>query len=421
MSTLERRQDHAPSSTLKLTLCASTDEADALRQAGLRSVRVIDESHSVFRQDADGWSLDPALAAFGQFVLALPTTHADLRDELAIRLGDIRCRWVQWPNGCGDAADVLRKHGPERLATIVAASRPMWTDEVCLLSDVPDSAPSKGYVTGFRKLDEHGFRLIRPAFFPVVGPYASGKSVLIRQLVCNLYRLHGWRTLITAFEEKIKPRYVRDLRRHLIGREEIDVFGEVQWHPIHPNEFTPEIVAKADATIEDAFRFLRRKRNGTMDADRLIDRIEYGVRVYGVDVVVIDPVNEIDHRVPPGVNKTDYLGEFMMRLKALADDYNLLMIVLAHPSKGNVEKRQNGRLLTLNDAADTANYGNKADLGWCVWRPTMAPDCPTFLNMDKIKDTEVCGDPTAAKLILDKGMGRFNVVETGFHIFDEAD
>ena len=37
---------------------------------------------------------------------------------------------------------------------------------------------------------------------------------------------------------------------------------------------------------------------------------------------MIDPVNEIDHQVPRGESKTDYMGKFIMRLKALADDYS---------------------------------------------------------------------------------------------------
>ena len=61
--------------------------------------------------------------------------------------------------------------------------------------------------------------------------------------------------------------------------------------------------------------FLRRKRNTVLDLERLLDRIEFAVRVYGVKVVAIDPVNEIDHQVPKGESKTDYMGRFIMRLK----------------------------------------------------------------------------------------------------------
>lgn len=412
----ERKPDS--DNRLRVVLCGSDEEATALRAAGFRSVRVVSESESVFIQGPSGFSLDPMLEQYGSFFLAFPHGSEGLRDSLAVRLGDTKCKWVHWPDECDDARSTLRVCGPDALKNAVLGARPMWTDEVCLMSDIPDPQPQTSYVSGFAPLDAHGFRLIRPAFMPVIGPYGSGKSVLVRQLCCNLQRLHGWRTLITSFEERVKPRYLRDFRRHFIGTERLDQFGELKWEHKHQSNWTAEDVAKADETIEKSFRFLRRKRNATLDAPRLIDRIEYAVRVYGLEVVVIDPVNEIDHDVPKGESKTDYMGRFIMSLKQLADDYDLLMIVCAHPPKDGVEKRmQKGKLMTLNDGADTAHYGNKADIGWCVWRATVDEHAPTYLNIDKLKDHEVMGAPTVAQLHLDGGLGRFAVTRVGYDIF----
>lgn len=395
----ERQNETA--SKLQIIFCGSEDDRDALMEAGFRSIRIINDVETIYDGNGD---LDQKLTYFGHFVLALPRAADGLRDGLAMRLDDTRCGFVDWGKGPDTPASYAREHGHDALREIVKNSRRMWVDEVCTIDDVPESGPQKTYCTGLTKLDDHGFRLIRPAFMPVIGPYASGKSVLLRQLACNLWKMHGWRTLLTSFEEKIKPRYQRDLRRHFIGK--------------HIDYWTRSDVEKADEEIRKAFRFLRRKRGSMMDAERLMDRIEYAVRVYGVDVVIIDPVNEIDHQVGRNEAKTEYMGRFMMGLKQLADDWNLLMIVAAHPPKDGVEKRnQKGRLLTLNDGADTAHYGNKADLGWCVWRPAM--DGPTFLNYDKTKDAEITGEPTLCKLVLDKGYGKFAVTEVGYHLGEQ--
>lgn len=407
-------------SKLQVVLVGSKEDAQVIHQCGFRSVHIIDDPSGLYVHDGGEFVLDPQLTIFSSFILALPASAHGLRDSLAVRLGDIRCRWVDWPENCGTATEAARECGIDAVREAVTHAKRMWIDEVCLLSDIPESAEATTYRSGFKLLDDHGFRLVRPAFMPVIGPYGSGKSVLIRQLCCNLLRLHGWRTLITSFEERVKPRYVRDLRRHLIVTERIRQDGEVYEEPVHPSQWSQEQVQAADAQIENGFRFLRRSRNALLDGDRLIDRIEYAVRVYGLEVVVIDPVNEIDHQVGHRESKTDYMGRFIMRLKALADDYDLLMIVCAHPPKEGVEKRQQkGKILTLNDGADTAHYGNKADIGWCVWRPTIADNCPTFLNIDKLKDHDVMGSPTVAKLVLDKGLGRFSVVKTGYDVLEE--
>ena len=47
-----------------------------------------------------------------------------LREELARRLGRHRCVLVTWPEGCKDAGDVLRLHGPDAVLSALAAAEP---------------------------------------------------------------------------------------------------------------------------------------------------------------------------------------------------------------------------------------------------------------------------------------------------------
>ena len=390
--------------SMRTVIVHTEAEADVLRKSGVRSVSVVKNVMDIYRYDAEtrDYSIISDIGKYTEIVLAMPAGCEQLRDDLAVRLGDVRCRWVKWPDGCSGAVGTAAVYEPSEVAGVVNSARPMWTDEVCTMDDVPEPQEEQAYLTGFPYLDHHGCRLVRPAFMPVIGPYGSGKSVLLRQLSVNLWRLHGWRTLITSFEEKIKPRFQRDLRRHIIGK------------PVE--QWTEEDVAKADTEIRKAFRFMRRKRNAVLDADRFLDRLEYAVQVYGVDVVILDPVNELDHCVPKGESKTDYMGRFIMRCKQLADDYNLLFIAAAHPPKDGVEKRlQKNGMLTLNDGADTAHYGNKADIGWCVWRTV---DGPTLLHVDKVKDHETMGKPTVVELMLDPSLNKFRETRIGYDILE---
>ena len=372
-----------------LVVAIGEEMEDLCRRNGMR--HVVNGGLSAALLDREG-RVRHEVEFFGNFVILIPEGGESLRDDIALKLGDERCRWGYFPED------------PAAIPAAVDGARPMWTDEIAGLDDIPEPGPLKVYTSGIEGLDRHGFRIVLPAFMPMIGPYGAGKSVLLRQLLVNLWRLHGWKFLLTAFEEKVKPKYVHHLRRHLIGKP-IECWTQID-------------IAHADVELRKAAKFFLRKRNTLLDLDRLLDRIEFAVRVYGVKVVAIDPVNEIDHVVLRGESKTDYMGRFIMRLKQLADDYGLLIIVCAHPPKDGVEKRLSRTgLLTLNDGADTAHWGNKADIGWCVWRSQLTG--PTLLHIDKLKDHEVMGEPTLAALSLNKALGCFEVTRVGYDMLRE--
>ena len=164
----------------------------------------------------------------------IPEKFEHIRDSVAIRLGDEFCRWAYLPDKAED------------VAARVDGARPTWTDEIATMQDIPDAGDAKTYTSGFASLDQHGLRIVLPAFMPIIGPYASGESVLLRQLLFNLWRLHKWKFLLTSFEENVKPRYQRDFRRHLIGRPMCTEQGEILWSDSN--------IAKADIEREPAQR-----------------------------------------------------------------------------------------------------------------------------------------------------------------------
>ncbi|MEO0943218.1 MAG: bifunctional DNA primase/helicase [Pseudomonadota bacterium] len=352
-----------------------------------------------------GSKLLPALDQFTTIVLAMDddAKGREARDAMAVRIGDERCRTVVYPEGSKDLNEVLLQHGLPAVVATIESARPMWTDEVCKFADIPTPGIEQRYRLGFEPLDTHGFRITLPCFAPMVGPYASGKSVFARQLAVNLWRLHGWRFLLTEFEERAKPRFERDLRRHLIGKP------VTQW--------TQDDIDAADEELNESTVLLRKKRRQPLTADRVLDRIEYAVKVYGVKTIIIDPMNAISHRVPPGQSWTSYMGEYMETLKEIADDYRLLMIPVVHVPKDAVEKRLGkGKILTLNDGEGTNNWGNKADLGLVFWRDLQGP---TMMNVDKTKDHETMGKPALCELSHRPNLNSFRVTKIGDRKFGD--
>jgi hypothetical protein len=170
------------------------------REAGLKHVH--DATHPSSYLDRDG-KLRHEINFFDRFVILIPEGGENLRDTIAINLGDERCRWAHFPL---DRSKILEA---------VERARPMWTDEIAGLDDIPEPGPRQLYKWGIDALDKQGQRIELPTFMPIVGPYGSGKSVLLRQILISLWRQHRWKFLLTAFEEKVKPRYQHAFRRHL--------------------------------------------------------------------------------------------------------------------------------------------------------------------------------------------------------------
>jgi twinkle protein len=82
--------------------------------------------------------------------------------------------------------------------------------------------------------------------------------------------------------------------------------------------------------------------------------------------VLIDPWNELDRAKPPQMLLTDYIGECLMLLKQLCRSMNVVVIVVAHPTKAVNEK--GGRVPSLADIEGSMNWYNKCDNGLIVVR-----------------------------------------------------
>jgi twinkle protein len=337
------------------------------------------------------------LSKFSVIILAVDGDKAgrNLRDALAFRLNDERCRHVQWPEGSKDANDVLMAEDENFLRNVILDARPMWNDEVCKLSDIPEDDDTQGLTTGWPELDNN-LRLKLGHFMTIVGPYRSGKSVFLRQLAVNLYREHGWKIFLTSFEEKVKPLYRRDLRRHILGRP--------------TEQHLPEDEVRADIEIESGFTFLRKKRGVPLNMIRMLDRIEFAIKVYGVNVVMIDPIDSANH--DKGSNESDYWRGVIQRCTDLAHDYNVLFIVCTHPSKAGTDRLAKGGEITTNDGHGTANWGSMSDYGLCMWQPSGGGN--TILYLDKNKDNETMGfDKVFVELVHDSSMNSFSIGRIG--------
>ncbi|WP_375764216.1 AAA family ATPase [Bradyrhizobium sp. Pha-3] len=282
-----------------------------------------------------------------------------LREELARRLGHVRCSFVQYPNCLAkkpDANEVLLQHGASAIVTMIANAMPYPIKGVYRMSDFPEPPPMNPVSTGWGRLDlpvqegMAGLMLERGLFMTVLGIPGSGKSTWTTQLATNVARNHGWRVGVATFEMKVKPYMQKLIRTAFLGRA--------------ITHFLDPAVREADRFINEQFVFFHCELDDDEEdptVDWLLDRAADAVVRYGLDMLVVDPWNELEHQRRRDESLTEYVGRAVKKLKRFARVYNVLVIVVIHPTKEGGLKGIGS--LSLYDAADSSHWVNKADYG----------------------------------------------------------
>jgi len=101
------------------------------------------------------------------------------------------------------------------------------------------------------------------------------------------------------------------------------------------------------------------------DWDWILEKFKEQLFTYGIDIFVIDAFNKID--LPKG-NKLDGIGSALTRLTMFAQMNNVMVILVAHPTK--MKKNEVGiyEMPTLYDVSGSADFRNQTHDGFCVYR-----------------------------------------------------
>lgn len=284
-----------------------------------------------------------------------------LRDELARRLGRVRCSFVTYPD-CGgrkaDANEVLIQHGANAVSRLISGATPYPVKGIYRMSEFPDPPPMKPVTTGWGRLDlpvdegMAGLMLELGLFMTVLGIPGSGKSTWTTQLAANIAKEHAWNIGIATFEMKVKPYMQKLLRNAYLGQP------ASEFHPFDPR------LREADQFIEQRFMFINCEIDDDAEdptVDWVLDRAADGVIRFGLNVLILDPWNELEHHRRRDESLTEYVGRAIKKLKRFARVHNVLVIVVIHPTKEGGLKSAGS--LSLYDAADSSHWVNKADYG----------------------------------------------------------
>jgi twinkle protein len=321
-----------------------------------------------------------------RFVIAVDNDPPGQRlaAELVRRLSASRCSFVEYPVGCKDLNDVLMQRGPEAVAAVLNAAKPYPVRGLYRLSDYPDRGDLPTFSTGWWTMDNL-LRLYAGEFMVVTGIPGHGKSTWVLNLLCNLARLYGWRSALFSPEMPTVP-HLRDKLRRITGRARPD----------------------ADAFIEEYFRFIDADPTGRIDEDFdldwIIDKATDAVLRDGIRCLVIDPWNEVEHARKRDESMTDYIGRGIRALDRFARLYDVVVIVIAHPTK-EVGRDGKSRPPTLYDIEGSAHWNNKPDHGIVIDRPS-AESNESVVRVAKVR-FDVTGEKGEVRMKYDRASCRF--------------
>lgn len=363
----------------------------------MRPIEEIDpESDSKFSYVRDNWD---RLAKVKRIILALDSDEQGkrLRVELARRLGESRCYFVEYPDdpvvddetkdgvkfkrACKDANEVALHHGYDVLREVIRHRKPYPVAGLFKLSDFADNGPRSFYSTGFDSLDKH-WMMYEGAFIVMSGMPGSGKSALADQIAYNMAALHGWRVCICTLEEDVVP----DVRDKMRG-----------YHLLKADEYwTQADKREADAFIEENFTFITaddrppvlpdspQDEEASVTVDWVLDKAAEAVVRDGIKLFIIDPWNEIEHAMSKGMTADEYLNDAIRKVKRFRKRWGVATMVLAHPTKTAAIATRQNEPMTMYDINGGATWANKAEIGVIVTRGTAQEDVST-VSIRKVK------------------------------------
>jgi twinkle protein len=174
-----------------------------------------------------------------------------------------------------------------------------------------------------------------------------GKSTLIDGVVAHLLK-RGVPTCLASFETDVKPILVNGIRLAMLG--------------IPPHELRTADTAACDALISSKLQIISQNvdEDEEMNLEYFLELCRIAVLRKGVRVVILDPWNEIEHKMRSHEPETVYIGRALRAIKRFAKVYDVAFWIVAHPTKPFEGKVRMPRLL---DISGSANWANKADFG----------------------------------------------------------
>ena len=321
----------------------------------------------------------------------------ELRAELVRRFGEEKCRIVTYGEGCKDANELLLQQGAEALRQAIAEAQEVPLEGIFTASDVKEELEAlfekglqKGATLDMGDLDdllsvEVGRLMI------VTGIPGDGKSEFLDEMAVRFSLKYDWRCAWFSPENFPVTLHHPKLIEKLVGKRFMKGL-------MKPMEFESAVGYLShnffDILPEEGYR-----------VDTILEKAETLVRHKGIRVFILDPYNCLEHQIPSGQSETQYISEFLEKLRSFARRRQVLVILAAHPTKMKRDPlTKQFPVPTMYDISGSAAFFNKADFGIAIERDRTRG--VTRIHVQKVKFRHL-GQPGVASFQYNTCCGRF--------------
>lgn len=273
-----------------------------------------------------------------------------LRNELARRFGNYRCKYVEWGE-YKDANEVLVSQGAEVLRNLIKQSKSFPLEGIVNINDIWDSVLNysefgiSNYSMEFGDSDNY-LKLALGEWTVVTGIPNSGKSDVVDQICVNMALKHGFRVGMFAPESFPYEGHIKRIANKL-----------------NQTNCDRNTLNKSKAFIQEHFHFVKIDlENLTLEA--ILDKFRELVFQRGINIAVIDPWNTLDHSAQKDIS---YVGKMLSEITQFCQQTNTHVFLVAHPRKMEMEK-DGYRIPTPYDISGSSDFFNKAYNCMTVYR-----------------------------------------------------
>ena len=298
----------------------------ALHEAGIKNAISVPNGATLNSNNLD--YLDNCIDYFEdkeKIILAVDNDEPGqaLQQELIRRLGAEVCFLATFEE-CKDANDYLIKYGKEALAQRIIKSRPVPLENVTTFKDIEDEITDfvkngfkRGYQIGIPNFDNI-FSTYTGQFITVTGIPSSGKSDFVDQMVVGYNNNYQWKTAFASPENA--PTYLhahklmRKVWQDMPSRDDI---GTDKWNQVADH-------------VNDNFFFIDMER---YTLESVLRKGAELVKRKGIKCLVIDPFNKIRDVDCKTEDVNRYTMEYLTKIETFAKKYDVLVFIVAHPTK----------------------------------------------------------------------------------------